>query len=218
MRILLIENDEAIGSAVQYCMIADGHEIDWVKTLSQARKHESTGSYELILLDNSLPDGNGIDYLRNRRRLNSAPTIVMTSHTEISDRIKALGAGADDYVSKPFSMNELSARIGAAVCKRGYLQHRAFEIAGLIIVPFDRRLSRDGRAVDLTPGEWSVLDCLLEQPGAVVSEGTIADALCSLDSEVGSNAAELYICRLQKMIGERQIETIPGLGYRLVLS
>ncbi|AVC52572.1 response regulator transcription factor [Rhizobium leguminosarum bv. viciae] len=218
MRILLIENDEAIGSAVQYRMIADGHEIDWVKTLSEARKHECTGSYEMILLDNSLPDGNGIDYLRNRRRLNSAPTIVMTSHTEISDRIKVLGAGADDYMGKPFSMNELSARIGAAVCKLEYLRHRAFEIAGLIIVPCDRRLSRDGRAVDLTAAEWSVLDCLLEQPGALVSDDTIVDALCSLDSEIGSNVAELYICRLQKKIGERQIETIPGLGYRLVLS
>ncbi|NEI52877.1 response regulator [Rhizobium leguminosarum] len=216
MRILLIEDDEAIGSAVQGHIMAAGHAIDWAKTLFQARKYESTGFYELILLDVSLPDGNGIDYLRNRRQSYPTATIVMTARSEISNRIKVLSAGADEYMGKPFSMSELSARI-AAVCQDGSLRHRVLATGGLNICLADRRLQRDGEAVDLTAGEWAVLDCLLHRPGVVVSEGTIEGVVYDF-SEIDGNAVELCISRLRKKIGRRRIETIPGLGYRLVLN
>jgi two-component system OmpR family response regulator len=139
--------------------VADSHSIDWAKTLSQAREYENTGAYELILLDVSLPDGNGIDFLNNRRPPNSTPAIVMTSRSQISSPIMGLSAGAADYMGKPFSMSEISARIGAAVCKREYIGNKVLEIAGLIVIPSERRLYQAEKAVDLTEakGQCSIV-------------------------------------------------------------
>ncbi|NEI96223.1 response regulator [Rhizobium leguminosarum] len=170
MRILLIEDDEAIGGAVEYYMRAGGLAIDWAKTLSQAREYQSKGTYQLILLDVSLPDGSGIDYLRNSGA--RTPTIVMTGPREI-DRINALNAGADFCMGKPFSMCELSNCIDVAVACHGIHLPQAIEIADSRIVMSSRRFYRDGKVVDLTAAEWLVLDSLLHRLGAAVSEDII---------------------------------------------
>lgn len=216
MRILLIEDDKAIGSAVREHAAADGHAVDWARTLSAARDYAAVASYGLVLLDLHLPDGNGIDYLREaRKRLDMAPVIILTARDQISDRIEGLNAGADDYLVKPFDLGELSARIHAVARRYGLRPEPTFSLGTLIIVPAERRIDRDGKAVDLTAREWAVLDCLMQRPGAIVSKTQIEDALYSFGSEIASNAVEVYVSRLRRKIGADQIATVRGVGYRL---
>ncbi|GLS37758.1 hypothetical protein GCM10010869_33520 [Mesorhizobium tianshanense] len=216
MRILLIEDDKAIGSAVREHAAADGHAVDWARTLSTARDYAAVASYGLVLLDLHLPDGNGIDYLREmRKRLNATPVIILTARDQISDRIDGLNAGADDYLVKPFDLGELSARIHAVARRYGLRPEPKFSIGTLTIVPAERRVDRDGQAVDLTAREWAVLDSLLHRSGAIVSKTQIEDALYSFGSEIASNAVEVYVSRLRKKIGADRIATVRGVGYRL---
>ncbi|RUV02873.1 response regulator transcription factor [Mesorhizobium sp. M6A.T.Cr.TU.017.01.1.1] len=218
MRILLIEDDNDLGSAVRDHMVAGGHAVDWAKDLSDARDHAAVARYELTLLDIHLPDGNGIDYLRELiKRLDSTPVIILTARDLISDRIDGLNAGADDYLVKPFDLGELSARIHAVARRNGHFPEPLLSVGTLSIQAAERRLSRDGQEVYLTGREWAVLDCLLRQPGAVVSKGKIEDALYSFNSEFESNTVEVYVSRLRKKIGGDRIATVRGSGYRLVV-
>lgn len=219
MRILLIEDDEALGSAVREHTVTEGHAADWVKDLSQAREYARSVAYQLTLLDIHLPDGNGIDYLREmRKRLDSTPVIILTARDQISDRIEGLNAGADDYLLKPFDLGELSARIYAVARRHGHFPEPIYSLGTLAIQSAARRLDRHGQAVYLTAREWAVLDCLLRRPGTIVSKGEIEDALYSFGSEIESNTVEVYVSRLRKKIGGDVIATVRGLGYRLVVT
>ncbi|GLS32306.1 two-component system, OmpR family, response regulator [Mesorhizobium albiziae] len=219
MRILLIEDDKAIGSAVREHAAAGGHAVDWARTLSTARDYAAVAPYGLVLLDLHLPDGNGIDYLREMRdRLDATPVIILTARDQISVRIEGLNAGADDYLVKPFDLGELSARIHAVARRYGLRPEPIFSLGTLTIVPAERRVDRDGQTVDLTAREWAVLDSLLRRPGAIVSKTQIEDALYSFGSEIASNAVEVYVSRLRKKIGADRIATVRGVGYRLAVT
>ena len=216
MRILLIEDDKAIGSAVRDHAAADGHAVDWAKCLSAARDYAAVARYGLVLLDLHLPDGNGIDYLcEMRKRPDATPLIILTARDQISDRIEGLNAGADDYLVKPFALGELSARIHAVARRYGLRPVPSLSLGTLTVVPAERRVDRDGQAVDLTAREWAVLDSLIHRPGAIVSKTQIEDALYSFGSEVASNAVEVYVSRLRKKLGADRIATVRGVGYRL---
>ncbi|PBB51918.1 MAG: response regulator transcription factor [Mesorhizobium sp.] len=215
MRILLIEDDKAIGGAVREHVAAGGHAVDWAETLSTARDCAAGVPYGLILLDIRLPDGNGIDYLREmRKRLDSTPVIILTAHDLM---IEGLNAGADDYLVKPFDLGELSARIHAVARRYRLFPESIFSVGDLSIQSAERRLYRDGQLVPLTPREWAVLDCLLSRPGAIATKAQIENALYSFGSEIASNAVEVYVSRLRKSIGAEHIATERGFGYRVVL-
>ncbi|UVC15309.1 response regulator transcription factor [Mesorhizobium onobrychidis] len=218
MRILLIEDDKDLGSAVREHTMADGHAVDWAKDLSEARGYASVVSYELALLDIHLPDGNGIEYVREMsNRLPSTPVIIVSARDQISDRIEALNAGACDYLVKPFDLGELSARIRAVARRHGQFPEPIFSVGKLVIHSAERRLYRDGQEVHLTAREWAILNCLLCRPGTVVSKGKIEETLYSFGSEIESNTVEVYVSRLRKKIGAHLIETVRGMGYRLVV-
>lgn len=215
MRILLVEDDKAIGIAVRDHATADNHAVDWAKSLASARDHAAVATYGLVLLDLQLPDGNGITYLRDMRaRSDVTPVIVLTARDQISDRIEGLNAGADDYLVKPFDLGELSARIHAVA--RRYANHGApsLTFGRLTIRPADRLVELDGTTVELTAREWSVLDSLLRRPGLLVSKTQLEEALYEFGAEIESNAVEVYISRLRKKIGVDQIATVRGVGYR----
>ncbi|UVK49259.1 response regulator transcription factor (plasmid) [Mesorhizobium sp. AR07] len=218
MRILLIEDDEDLGSAVREHTMADGHAVDWAKDLSEARDKASLVSYELVLLDLHLPDGNGIDYVREmRKRLDSTPVIIVTARDQVSDRIEGLNAGADDYLVKTFDLGELSARIHAVGRRHGKFPE-PYCVGTLSINSAERRCERDGRAVYLTAREWTVFDCLLRRTGTVVSKAKIEDVLFSLGSEIESNTVEVYVSRLRKKIGGDRIATVRCFGYRFMVT
>ena len=216
MRILLIEDDLAIGGAVRDHAGADGHAVDWARSLAEGRDHLGVAAYGLVLLDLHLPDGNGIGLLQEmRRRADVTPVIILTARDQISDRIEGLNAGADDYLVKPFDLGELSARIHAVARRSGQRSGPVVSLGDLEIAPAERVVRRSGEPIELTAREWAILDGLLARPGAVLSKAQLEDALYAFGAEVESNAVEVHVGRLRKKIGAGAIATVRGLGYRL---
>lgn len=216
MRILLIEDDETLGSAVRDHVAADGHAVDWATRLADAGTSIRTAAYDLILLDLMLPDGRGVDFLRRRRAGGDAtPVIILTARDQISDRIDGLNAGADDYLVKPFDLAELSARIAAVARRYSGNPNPLVEVGDLAIDLAARAVYRGGRAVDLTAKEWAIFEALVQRPGAILSRGQLEDRLYGFGDEIESNTIEVHVSRLRKKLGKDVIETLRGLGYRL---
>ena len=216
MRILLIEDDGALGGAVRDHIAAAGHAVDWMTRLDEAEGARTTMPYDLVLLDLNLPDGRGLDFLRSmRRRGGVTPVIILTAMDQLSVRIDGLNAGADDYLVKPFDLSELTARIGAVARRYGGNPNPLLRIGALQIDQANRTAYVDGHVLDLTAREWTILEKLAQHPGILVSKAQLEDALFAFGAEVESNAVEVYVSRLRKKIGNDLIHTSRGLGYRL---
>lgn len=216
MRVLLIEDDAALGSAVREQIAEDGHAVDWSTVLGDARISVRTVPYDLILLDLMLPDGRGIDFLRQRRADGDVtPIIILTARDQVSDRIESLNAGADDYLIKPFDLSELSARI-AAVARRYTGNPNPLVVHGDLEVDLASRcLDKAGRSIDLTAKEWAIFEALVQRPNAILSKSQLEDRLYDFGAQIESNTIEVHISRLRKKLGKGVIETVRGLGYRM---
>ena len=219
LRILLVEDDELIGGAVRDHMRAEGHAVDWAANITDARAHANVVSYGLVLLDLQLPDGHGLDFLREmRKRSDATPVIVLTARDQISHRIDGLNAGADDYLVKPFDLGELSARVHAVARRSAASPDPVLTLGSVEIRGAERIALCEGRPVELTAREWALIDCLSARQGAIVSKAQIEDALYAFGSEVESNAVEVYVSRLRKKLGRNAITTVRGVGYRMERS
>jgi two-component system OmpR family response regulator len=216
LRILLVEDDDTLGSAVRDHIATMNHAVDWVRQLADAENAQSTVRYGLILLDLQLPDGSGIDFLKRlRRKPDETPVIILTARDQISDRIEGLNSGADDYLIKPFNLGELAARLMAVARRYGGSPQPTIRFADIEINQSQRRLVVEDRDVMLTGREWAVLDLLAARPGAIVSKHQIEEALYAFGSEIESNTVEVYVSRLRKKIGKDRIHTARGVGYCL---
>mgnify|MGYP001276633161 FL=1 len=217
MRILIVEDEHDLGAAVQERVRQDGHAVDWFMTLEDARAAVATVDYDFMLLDLGLPDGNGRDLLREIRRTSfDTAILITTAEDQISDRIAGLSEGADDYIVKPYDLNELVARI-AAVARRYTAPRRkaCYRIGEITIDRENRSVSRNGRRLDLTAREWAIMELLSRSPGRIHSRQQIDTALYALDQDVDSNTVEVFISRLRRKIGNTVIRTIRGRGYCL---
>lgn len=216
VRILLIEDEPYLGEAVREHLVAAGHAVDWAKRLDDAKGALPAVPYDLVLLDLHLPDGRGADLLRAMRKAgDTRPVIILTARDQISDRIAGLNAGADDYLVKPFDLDELIARLLAVGRRYGGDPSPHFVRGAVDIDRAARRVLRDGRDVTLTRREWAVVDRLLQRPGATVAKAQIEDALYDFGAEIESNAVEVFVSRLRKKLGRELIETVRGVGYRI---
>lgn len=216
MRILLIEDDSVLGAAVRDQIAGDGHSVDWVTRIDAARDALAGAAYELILLDLMLPDGRGIVFLRALRAAGDVtPIIILTALDQVSDRIEGLTAGADDYMVKPFDLDELSARIGSVARRYSGNPNPIIRLRSLDIDIARRSVRRDGKAVQLTAREWALLEAFLTRPGQLLSKAQLEEKLYDFDAEVESNTIEVHVSRLRKKLGTDLIETERGLGYRL---
>ncbi len=216
LRILLVEDDGTIGEAVRDHVAASSHAVDWVRTIADAAAVREAVEYGLILLDLQLPDGSGIDFLKYMRRLeDTTPVIILTARDQISDRIEGLNGGADDYLVKPFNLDELEARIMAVSRRYRDTPHLLLRFANIEIDRPNRELAVSGEKVMLTSREWAILDILAARPGAVVAKDRIEDALYAFGQEIESNTVEVYVSRLRKKLGKDRIRTQRGLGYSL---
>ena len=216
MRVLLVEDDRILGGAIRDHVAADGHAVDWVQCLGDARAHLDATPYDLVLLDLMLPDGGGLDMLEKRRGQGDAtPVIILTARDQISDRIAGLNAGADDYLVKPFDLGELSARVAAVARRYAGNPNPLAAIGDLEIDLAARLITRDGRIVDLTAREWSILESLLRRPGAILSRAQLEDGLYAFGAEVDSNTIEVHVSHMRKKLGHETIQTVRGVGYRL---
>lgn len=216
MRILLIEDDSVLGAAVRDQIVGDGHSVDWVTRIDAAREAMAGAAYDLILLDLMLPDGRGIVFLRALRAAGDVtPIIILTALDQVSDRIEGLTAGADDYMVKPFDLDELSARIGSVARRYSGNPNPIIRLRALDIDIARRSVRRDGKAVQLTAREWALLEAFLTRPGQLLSKAQLEEKLYDFDAEVESNTIEVHVSRLRKKLGTDLIETERGLGYRL---
>jgi two-component system, OmpR family, response regulator len=222
VRVLLVEDDDIIGSAVRDHIAAAGHGVDWAQSLAGAQDCLAVVAYDLILLDLGLPDGQGIDLLRHLRAGTMTgpvqtdartPVVIVSARDQITERIEGLNAGADDYLVKPFDLSELSARF-AAVTRRSAGQASPTRRFGTVAIDFAHRsILRDGKPVVITAREWAVLERLTRTSNARVSKSEIEDSLYEFGAEVESNTVEVYISRLRKKLGRDFVTTLRGIGY-----
>lgn len=216
MRILLIEDDTVLGAAVRDQIAADGHSVDWMPRLDQARDAMAGAAYDLVLLDLMLPDGLGLPFLKAlRTRGDVTPVIILTALDQVSDRIDGLNAGADDYLVKPFDLAELSARIGSVARRYTGNPNPIITHGTLEIDRAAKSIRRAGKPVALTAREWALFDAFLARPGQLLSKAQLEEKLYAFDSEVESNTIEVHVSRLRKKLGNEVIDTERGLGYRL---
>lgn len=216
MRILLIEDDSALGAAVRDQIAADGHSVDWMLRLDMAREAMATTGYDLVLLDLMLPDGLGVPFLKAlRSRGDVTPVIILTALDQVSDRINGLNAGADDYLVKPFDLAELSARIGSVARRYAGNPNPQISLGAVEVDLAARSVTLAGKPVPLTAREWVLFEAFLQRPGQLLSKRQLEDQLYSFETEVESNTVEVHVSRIRKKLGARIIETERGLGYRL---
>lgn len=214
MRMLLVEDDRMIGEAVQTALRQDGYAVDWVRNADSADTALAAGSYDLVLLDLGLPGRDGLSLLRAvRARKDATPVLVITARDAVENRIAGLDAGADDYLVKPFDLDELAARIRALLRRSAGRAEAVIEHLGVRIEPATRTVSRDGAPVTLSPREYAVLEALVLRPGAVLSRAQLEDRLYGWDDAVGSNAVEVYIHGLRRKLGRDFIRNLRGVGW-----
>jgi len=215
MRLLLIEDDDILGEGLRDYLRAEGHGVDWFRSL-QAADAARGEPFDALLLDWQLPDGSGLDWLRARRaKGDSTPALMLTARDRLSDRVQGLDSGADDYLVKPFAPEELTARL-RAVCRRGAGAPAARVVAGAVTIDLHARAAyRDEQRVDLTAREWSLLEALALRAGRIVPKTELERLVHGFDSEINSNALEVHMSSLRKKLGRELVETVRGLGYRL---
>ncbi len=216
MRVILIEDEPVLGQAVQEHVAGEGHAVDLVTRRDEADAALRAVDYGLVLLDLHLPDGRGLDLLKTmRRRGDRRPVIILTARDQISDRIEGLNAGADDYLVKPFDLDELSARVMAVSRRYAGNPNPQLTLGDLTIDKVGRRVWRGKEGIDLTRREWAILDLLMQRETAVISKDQMEEALYEFGSEIESNTVEVHISRLRKKLGRDVIHTVRGVGYRL---
>ncbi len=219
MRVLLVEDDRMIGASVQRGLRRDGIAVDWVQDGSAAESALASTPYDCVLLDLGLPRKDGIEVLRSlRAKRNTVPVIVVTARDVVPARITGLDAGADDYVVKPFDLDELAARIRAVVRRREGRSASRIEHQGLSLDPVTREAHLHGELLALSAREFAVLEALASRPGAILSRQQLEDRIYGWGDEVDSNAVEVFIHALRRKLGADFIRTVRGMGYMLPRS
>jgi two-component system OmpR family response regulator len=214
MRLLLVEDDAMIGEAVLQVLRAEHYAVDWVRDGVMADAALHSEDYDLVLLDLGLPKRDGLDVLRAlRARRVSVPVLVATARDGVAERIAGLDAGADDYVVKPFDIDELLARIRALLRRSAGRGEPVFAHKGVTLNPATHEATLHGQPVQLSAREWAVLEPLIARPGAVLSRAQLEEKLFSWKDDVSSNAVEVYIHGVRKKLGNDFIQTVRGLGY-----
>lgn len=216
MRILLVEDDAMIGEAVRLGLKKQGMTVDWVKDGVSAKAALAAEPFDLVLLDLGLPGMDGLQVLRYARSSGKkVPILILTARDSVTDRIKGLDAGADDYIVKPFDLNELAARVRAVLRRHAGRAEPVIEHLGVRLDPASHEVTRDGEPVSLSQREFALLEALLERPGQVLSRGQLEERLYGWGEEVESNAVEVHIHNLRKKLGSAYILNVRGVGYRV---
>jgi two-component system OmpR family response regulator len=214
MRLLLVEDDPMIGEQLLDLLRAEGYAVDWVRDGELADTALQTQNYDLLLLDLGLPKRDGLSVLRAlRARKQRLPVLIATARDALAQRVEGLDAGADDYVLKPFELDELLARIRALLRRASGAAEPVYEHLGVSLNPATHEATVNGQGVTLTAREWAVLEPLLARPGLVLSRQQLEEKLYSWKDEISSNAVEVYIHGLRKKLGAGLIQNVRGLGY-----
>ena len=216
MRILLIEDDPIIGDGLYHGLQKHGFTADWFKNGIHGRDALAAAPYDAVVLDLSLPDADGMSILAHwRARKLDTPVLILTARDALPDRLAGLNAGADDYLCKPFALDEVAARLLALIRRSQGRASAGLVYGALSLDPAAKTASLRGTPLTLTQREYMLLELLLSQPKHVHSRAQIEDKLYGWDQEVESNAVEVHIHHLRKKIGTAFIQTRRGLGYQI---
>ncbi len=222
MRLLLVEDDRMIGEGLRAALKLEGHAVDWVRDVAAASASLGSERFDLVLLDLGLPatpggePADGLVLLRElRARRDATPVIVLTARDAAGDRVKGLDSGADDYLVKPFELDELNARIRAVMRRQGGRAEPVLRHAGVTLDPATRQVTKDGQPVLLSAREFALLEALMQRPGAVLSRAQLEDRLYGWGDAVESNAVTVYVLQLRRKLGADFIRNMRGVGYFL---
>lgn len=214
MRLLLVEDDELLGDAVKTGLTQFGYAVDWLKDGDAARAALRVENFELIILDLGLPKLSGLGFLQAiRAEGNKTPVIILTARESVEDRIKGLDSGADDYMTKPFDLNELSARVRALVRRAQGRADAVLHYRHITLDPAAHTVYANHELVNLTRREFALLQKLLESNGQVLSREQLMQSMYGWEDDVDSNALEVHIHNLRKKLNANFIRTIRGVGY-----
>jgi two-component system response regulator QseB len=216
MRILVVEDDPILLDGLSAGLSLHRMTIDGVATCEDARAALATTTYSAVVLDLMLPDGSGIDVVRYlRRRDDATPVLLLTARDAVEDRVAGLDAGADDYLGKPFDLDEVAARLRALDRRAAGRTSPTLVFRSLVLDPNTLEVTLDGQQVLLSRREFAVLRALMQRPGTVCSRSQLEECLYGWQEDVGSNAVEVHIHNLRTKIGRQFIQTLRGFGYRM---
>lgn len=214
MRLLLIEDDQLLGAGIQAGLRQEGYAVNWVTNGEAALGTLGLETYDIAVLDIGLPKISGLEVLRQMRaRGDATPVLLLTARDTTQDKVAGLDSGADDYLIKPFDLDELSARLRALLRRHGGRATPAIRHRNLVLDPIAHTCAVDGGLVEISPREFNVLQMLLENRGKVLSRARLEEGLYSWGHEVESNTIEVHVHHLRRKLGADFIRTVRGVGY-----
>ncbi|OYY94330.1 MAG: DNA-binding response regulator [Hydrogenophilales bacterium 28-61-23] len=217
MKLLLAEDDPMIGASMEQGLCLAGFAVDWARDGKAAEEALRSGNYALLLLDLGLPRQDGLTLLKKIRQLeNTVPVLVVTARDAVADRIAGLNLGADDYLVKPFDLDELIARVHALIRRQSGRVRSELRLGGLCLDPVQREVHLDGARLALSQREFTLLEALMERPGAVLSKEQLEARIYGWQDEVMSNAVEVHLHNLRRKLGVAWIRNVRGVGYKVV--
>ena len=216
MRILLVEDDSLLGDGIRAGLKLADYAVDWVRDGEAARLALLDHAYQACVLDLGLPKRDGLSVLKDLRACgNHLPVLILTARDSSADKIAGLDAGADDYLTKPFDLPELQARLRALIRRAGGAATPTLEHAGVVLEPASKRVLRDGQPIALSAREYALLHDLLSHKTHIRTRSQLEESLYAWGEETGSNTVEVYVHHLRKKLGTDFIRTVRGLGYQL---
>lgn len=217
MKLLLAEDDPMIGASVERGLRLAGFAVDWVRDGKAAELALDGGNYAVLLLDLGLPRQDGLEVLKKLRRAEQKiPVLIITARDAVADRVTGLNLGADDYLIKPFDLDELTARVHALVRRHLGRTHTDISVGSLSLNPAKRTVTLHGQPLNLSQREFALLHALLETPGTVLSREKLEEHLYGWGEEIASNAIEVHIHNLRRKLGPAWVRNVRGVGYKLV--
>lgn len=217
MRLLLAEDDAMLGTSMHKALKMAGFHVDWVRDGVAAQTSVREQTYDALLLDIGLPQLDGLQVLQHMRKTGQhLPVLIVSARNTVDDRISGLNFGADDYITKPFDLNELIARIHALIRRNKGRSQPTLAVGALSLDPIRREALLNGQALDLSQREFDVLHHLMEHPGAVLSREQLEQRLYGWQEEVASNAIEVHLHHLRRKLGSTWIKNVRGVGYKLI--
>jgi DNA-binding response OmpR family regulator len=219
VRLLVVEDEERVASFLVKGLSANGYDVEWVSTGREALRRAADADVCMVILDLGLPDLDGLGVLESlRKRGATVPVLVLSARGRVNDRVKGLDLGADDYLAKPFAFEELLARIRANLRPRADVSPGMLRAGGISVDQLRREATVGGRTFSLSAREFALLQAFIGHPSQVLSRQELLSMAWDMDFDPGTNLVDVYVGYLRRKLGEAQIETVRGSGYRLRLD